>query len=454
MLGPRVCLDTLFRLTRFASGIVMGIQGWGNYPRIHATVHGFRDRDALRRLLAGDTEYIARGAGRSYGDSSLGEHLINVRPYDCFLEFDEKKGTISVQAGVLLGEIIELIVPNGWFLPVTPGTRHVTVGGAIASDVHGKNHHLEGSFCRYVTDMSLMLAGGDVVTCSRSENEDLFRASCGGMGLTGIILSATIRLKRISSSLIDCTVVRTVDLDETLQAFDTYKDRTYTVAWIDELARGNALGRGLVSIGEHAGTGECRYESRRRVSVPMDLPSFTLNKLSVRLFNTLYYKLASSDDSPRQVSIDEFFYPLDAIRHWNRIYGRKGFIQYQIVLPRDSGLDGLHEILAAVSASGQGSPLAVLKLLGESNDNWLSFPMHGYTLAMDFRIRKKLFRLLPVLDGIVVRHGGRFYLAKDARVPRDVFEAGYETIGRFRELRKQSGMNAKFNSLQSRRLEL
>ena len=430
----------------------MSVRSWGNYPKVHATAHRFRDLDALRWLLARKTDYIARGNGRSYGDSSLYENLLDVRPYDYFLAFDEQDGTISVQAGALLADILELIVPNGWFLPTTPGTRYVTVGGAIASDVHGKNHHLDGSFCRYVTEFSMMLAGGDIVTCSRGENEDLFRATCGGMGLTGIILSATIRLRRISSSLVDCTIVKTTNLDETLQAFETYKDRPYSAAWIDAIARGNALGRGLVSIGEHAEAGPCRYESRRRLPVPFNLPSLTLNSLAVRLFNTLYYKVAADGERTRKLTIDDFFYPLDAVPHWNRIYGRKGFIQYQFVLPRDKGRDGLHEILATVGRSGQAAPLAVLKLLGEGNDNWLSFPLHGYTLALDFRITKKLFKFLPALDDIVVRHGGRFYLAKDARVPRETFEAGYEHIDRFRALREQYRMNTKFNSLQSKRL--
>ncbi len=202
----------------------MGLQSWGNYPRIHNVVHRFSDYESLQQLLAGKTEYIARGNGRSYGDSSLNENLIHVRPYDCFLSFDTQKGTISVQAGVLLAEILNVIVPKGWFLPVTPGTKYVTVGGAIASDVHGKNHHIENSFCRYVTELTMMLANGDVVQCSRSDNEELFRATCGGMGLTGIILAAKLNLKGITSSLIEQTIVKTRNLQETLRAFDTYKD--------------------------------------------------------------------------------------------------------------------------------------------------------------------------------------------------------------------------------------
>jgi len=432
----------------------MDFQSWGNYPRVHNIVHRFGDSDSLRKLLATETEYIARGNGRSYGDSSLNENLIHVRPYDCFLGFDSEAGVISVQAGALLAEILEVIVSRGWFLPVTPGTKFVTVGGAIASDVHGKNHHIGNSFCRYVSELTLMLADGDIVRCSRSENEELFRATCGGMGLTGIILTADISLKAITSSLIDQTIIKTGSLRETLGAFDTYKDRSYSVAWIDCLARGNALGRGFVTIGDHADGGELDYMTRNPVSVPLNLPSFTLNAAVVKTFNSLYYNFGSSGDSVHRVTIDKFFYPLDMIGHWNRIYGRAGFIQYQFVLPPESSPDGLREILTAISSSGQGSPLAVLKLLGECNSNWLSFPMKGFTLALDFRLNRDLVKLLSGLDEIVLRHGGRYYLAKDARVSRDVFDAGYERVEQFRNLRQQYKMNSKFNSLQSRRLEL
>jgi FAD/FMN-containing dehydrogenase len=450
VLGVRICLDAVF----LNGGACMSFQGWGNFPKIHATGHRFGDRNSLRELLSRKTEYIARGNGRSYGDSSLNENLICIRPYDCFLSFDSKKGTISVQAGVLLGEILEVIVPEGWFLPVTPGTKYVTVGGAIASDVHGKNHHLENSFCRYVAEFTMMLPSGDVVHCSRSDNEELFRATCGGMGLTGIILTAEINLKSISSSLIEQTSIKTRNLEETLSAFDTYQDRTYSVAWIDCLARGKALGRGILSVGEHSESGQLCYKNRDRISLPLNFPSFTLNTAAVKSFNTLYYSLGKSGGSRRQVTIEEFFYPLDAIRHWNRIYGKAGFMQYQFVLPLESSLDGLRDVLTVVSGSGQGSPLAVLKLLGESNNNWLSFPMHGYTLALDFRIQRNLSKLLSEMDEIVIKHGGRFYLAKDARVSRKIFEAGYDYVDRFRSLRKQYGMNKKFNSLQSQRVEL
>ena len=201
----------------------MVLQSWGNYPKIESTVHRFNDHESLRRLLALKTEFIARGNGRSYGDSSLNDNLIHVRSYDCFLSFDREQGTINLQAGVLLAEVLEVIIPEGWFLPVTPGTKYITIGGAIASDIHGKNHHIENSFCHHINGLTIMLADGNVVQCSRTQNADVYRATCGGMGLTGIILTAELQLKRISSSLIDQKIVKTKNLRETLEAFDTYQ---------------------------------------------------------------------------------------------------------------------------------------------------------------------------------------------------------------------------------------
>jgi FAD/FMN-containing dehydrogenase len=405
-------------------------------------------------LLRQQKTYIAHGNGRSYGDSSLHADLIHVRPYDNFLSFDNQNGSLHVQAGVLLDDILRVIVPKGWFLPVTPGTKYITMGGAIASDVHGKNHHSEGSFCRYVTEMTLMLASGEVLNCSRSENGDLFRATCGGMGLTGIILDATIRLKPIASSLIDQITIKTRNLQETLQAFEEYRDHTYSVAWLDCLAKGGDLGRGLVTVGEHAKTGGLEYAQTGKMSVPFDFPTLAVNKFTISAFNALYYSRATSNAVARPVSIDTFFYPLDGIENWNRVYGKNGFTQYQFVLPGQSSHDGLAEILERISASGKGSPLAVLKIMGKANENWLSFPSEGGTLALDFKIDRDLPRLFSELDDIVLRYQGRFYLSKDARISREVFEMGYGMIDRFREFRRQHEMDTKFCSLQSKRLGL
>ncbi len=432
----------------------MSLSSWGRYPKTENTVYTFENYDRLRSVVLGHNEMIAHGNGRSYGDCALAENLIHVLPYNFLLDFDESSGVLLCRAGALLSEILDVFVPRGWFLAVTPGTKYITVGGAIASDVHGKNHHVVGSFSDSMIHFTMMLANGEIITCSSTENRELFRATCGGMGLTGIILTAAIQLVPVSSSMIDQVMIKTANLKETFEAFEQYKGHTYSVAWIDCLARGERRGRCLLMAGEHADDGELSSMEGGKFSIPFDLPSFALNKLSVRSFNALYYGKVRKRLSSQKVSINSFFYPLDAIADWNRIYGKRGFTQYQFVLPLAGSFDGLQRILKKIADSGKGSFLAVLKLFGRGNDNYLSFPMEGYTLALDFKIEPGLFALLDELDKIVFEYGGRLYLTKDVRVSREVFEAGYPHLGTFRELRKRSGMDKKFISLQSRRLAL
>lgn len=427
---------------------------WGNYPRCQSIVHQFRNPAELRTIVDSHEDLIPYGNGRSYGDSALSRNLIDLKPYNYFLDFDENNAILHCQTGVLLSEILEVFVPRGWFLPVTPGTKFITVGGAIASDVHGKNHHIAGSFSDHVLDFELMLPDGTVVTCSATTNTDLFRATCGGMGLTGVILTARIRLKAISSSMIDQITIKTENLSDTFNAFEQYQGVTYSVAWIDCLSTGKNLGRCLLMTGEHATEKNLAYESRTRFSVPCNFPKFTLNNWTVKAFNSLYYAKTSRRISQQAISLEQFFYPLDAIGQWNRIYGRNGFTQYQFALPLKESFRGLERILARIAASGKGSFLAVLKRFGPGNANWLSFPMEGYTLALDFKMEPGLFVLLDELDHIVLEHGGRFYLTKDARVPRDHFEPEYPDLQKFRDLRHKYKMINKFSSLQSKRLAL
>lgn len=430
----------------------MSLLSWGNYPKVENSVYKFDNQETLEKVIRKHDELIAYGNGRSYGDSALSENLIYVKPYNYFLGFDKKNGILSCQAGVLLSEILEVFVPRGWFLSVTPGTKLITIGGAIASDVHGKNHHVAGTFSNWVVDFKMMLPDGKITTCSHEENYDLFKATCGGMGLTGVILEAKIKLKPISSSMIDQVTIKTKNLKETFEAFEAYKAYTYSVAWIDCLAKDDGLGRCLLMVGEHANDRNFEYESKRKVSIPFEFPSFALNNVIVKAFNALYYGKAKEGISKQKVGIDSFFYPLDAIGHWNRIYGKNGFTQYQFVLPLEKSYEGLEKILTKIAASGKGSFLAVLKLFGKGNANFLSFPMEGYTLALDFKIETGLFELMDELDEIVLKYGGRFYLAKDVRVIKETFEEGYKDIDKLRKLRKEYKMDKKFNSLQSKRV--
>ena len=432
----------------------MSLMSWGKYPRIENTVFKFGREENPKETIAGYEELIPYGNGRSYGDSALNRNIIDVRPRNYFIDFDEESGLLHVQAGVMLADILEVFVPRGWFLKVTPGTKLITVGGAIASDVHGKNHHVAGCFCEWVQDFTLMLADGMVVTCSPEKTLELWRATCGGMGLTGVILEARIFLKKINSKYIDQTTIKTANLKETFAAFEEHQDKPYSVAWIDCLARGDEIGKCLLMVGDFRDDGQLDYELKSQKTIPFNFPSFALNSWSVRAFNWLYYGRVKERVSQQKVDIDSFFYPLDAIGYWNRIYGKNGFTQYQFILPKAASYEGLEEILAAIADSGKGSFLAVLKLYGKANDNWLSFPLEGYSLALDFKIEKGLFELLDRLDEIVVKYRGRIYLTKDVRVSRETFEKGYPEIETFRKYRKNHGMDTKFQSLQSKRVSI
>lgn len=427
---------------------------WGNYPKIESEGFAFENTNELKQILAGHNSLIPHGNGRSYGDSALASKIIDVKPFNYFLEFNEDTGIIYVQAGVLLSDILEVIIPKGWFLKITPGTKYITVGGAIASDVHGKNHHLEGCFSNSVSEFRLMLPDGTIAVCSKTVNPEFFKATCGGMGLTGIILDAKLILKRINSKYVHQTTLKTQNLRQTFDAFEENKNVPYSVAWIDCFAQEKNTGKCVLRLGDFATDGNLIYKPNKKVNIPFHFPSFALNGLTVKAFNQLYFSRIRNFSRAEKVDVDTFFYPLDAISNWNRIYGAKGFTQYQFILPLANSYDGLEEILKTISNSGKGSFLAVLKLYGKENENYLSFPMEGYSLALDFKIEKGVFELLDQLDNIVLKYGGRIYLTKDVRVSKEIFEVGYPGIENFRRLRKEYGMDVKFNSLQSKRIGL
>lgn len=430
----------------------MHLNSWGMYPNIKNSSFSLRDKKEVLNYLENTKELIPFGNGRSYGDSALNNDILYCKSYNYFLNFDQKKGILHVQSGVMLSEIIEVFVPKGWFLKVTPGTKLITIGGAIASDVHGKNHHIEGCFSECVEEFSLLLPDGSIEICKKGD--ELFLATCGGMGLTGVILDAKISLKKIKSKFINQTTIKTKNLKETFEAFEKNRDKPYSVAWIDCLAKGDNIGKCLLMVGDFASDGKLDFKEKKKKNIPFNFPSFALNNLSVKAFNWLYYKKAPDGISQQKVDIDTFFYPLDAINNWNRIYGKGGFTQYQFILPKEKSFDGLKEILEAISFSGKGSFLAVLKLYGKANENYLSFPLEGYSLALDFKIEKGLFALLDKLDKIVLKYNGRIYLTKDVRVSKETFEQGYPKIEEFRALREKYGMDKKFNSIQSKRVEI
>ena len=433
----------------------MHASGWGRYPTIETLQYNPATRSALARVLdAAPGELLARGMGRSYGDASLAARSINMTRLDHFIAFDAERGELECGAGLTLAAILEVIVPRGWFLPVLPGTGFVTLGGAIAADVHGKNHHHDGSFSQFVDEITVMLTDGTLVQCSLGQNSALFHATAGGMGLTGIILAARLRLRAISSSYIDARRIAAPDLATALTLLEQHRQSTYSVAWIDVNQAGDKRGRALVMLGEHATGGGLVPASRRAFSVPVDFPTGLLGHPTTRAFNALYYWRGARQSPMRRVHYSQYFFPLDALRHWHRLYGKRGFTQHQCVLPNASAPQALRELLTTVTLSGLNSPLAVLKRFGAANDNLLSFPLDGLTLSMDFAMHPAALALLARLDDIVVAHGGRLYLAKDACMSRDTFVHGYPRWERFQEIREQYGALGRFASLQSRRLGL
>lgn len=432
----------------------MKLSGWGRYPVIESDSLPFSNIEKLKSHVRNKISLIPYGNGRSYGDSALSKKHLKMQQLNRILDFDPSTGLLICEAGVLLSDIIKTFLPRGWFPKVTPGTKLITVGGAIASDVHGKNHHIEGCFSQCVKSFDLLLTNGNAITCSRDENAEWFHATCAGMGLTGVILKASIHLKAVESQWINQTTIKTQNLEDTFQAFEIHAAKPYSVAWIDCLGKGETLGRSLLMLGDFSDDGDLNYSPKSKINLPFNFPWWALNKFTVKLFNNFYYHRITKPISQKKVGIDSFFYPLDTIENWNRIYGSNGFTQFQFILPKEQSLQGLKEILEKISNAGMGSFLAVLKLYGPSNDNWLSFPMKGYSLALDFKMQPKLIPFIDELCNIVVAYDGRIYLAKDALIKKETFEQGYPKLNKFRQFRRKYTLNKHFNSLQSDRLGL
>ena len=430
----------------------MLIHGWGNYPKIEAEVVNPLSISSCKHAIQ-KTPIISRGMGRSYGDSANSQLVLQSTYLDHYIVFDAAQGTLTCESGVKLRDILNLIVPKGWFLPVTPGTSFVTVGGAIASDVHGKNHHSAGTFCQHVTSITMLLGTGEVVTTSTLHKPDLFHATCGGMGLTGVILTATIQLIPIKSAFIAQKTIKAGCLEAACEAFEAHYSSTYSVAWIDCLATGKSLGRSVLMVGEHAEQGGLNLTIKDPITVPMHTPAALLNSMTMRAFNNTYYAKAAHN-TLQTVPLMPYFYPLDVIGGWNKLYGKAGFVQYQFALPKANGMANLRSILSKISQSGQGSFLAVLKQFGPANSNLLSFPIEGYTLALDFKMSTTTIELLNKLDDEVVGMGGRIYLAKDAVMRETSFKTMYLNWKQFEAVRQKYGAIGKFASDQSRRVGL
>lgn len=420
---------------------------WGNYPPVED--QSAYILEAPVTLPSTESTMLPRGLGRSYGDSCLNENgvLLDTQQLYHFLDFSD--GVLEVESGVTLEDILNFAVPQGYFLPVTPGTKFVTVGGAIANDVHGKNHHVAGNFGNHVLEFKLLRSNGELLTCSPSQNSEVFQATIGGLGLTGLIVSAKIRLKKINSSYIDQEVVKYKNLGEFFE-LSSESSHEYTVAWIDCFSSDKKLGKGLFIRGNHS-TQKVALDvhPNNKKTIPFNFPKWSLNYLSVKAFNSLYYNQQLKRQSSGVVGYDPFFYPLDKINHWNRIYGKPGFFQYQCVVPRNQSYEQMQKILKMISQSGIGSFLVVLKMFGAYNkQGLLSFPEEGATLAMDFPNKgKKVLKLMSALDEIVLDCGGKVYPAKDARLAKASFQQMYPEFEQFKKY-----MDPKFSSNYLRRM--
>lgn len=414
---------------------------WGNYPVRTGVSLSPESLADVQAAVAEGAALTPRGNGRSYGDASLGGRMLDGRSLPIVFALDAQSGTVTCGAGMLLDELLLRIVPAGFFLPVSPGTRLITVGGAIAADIHGKNHHVDGSISAHVREMRIVIGSGEEVLCSPEIRADLFWNTVGGMGLTGMITQATIILKRITTAYIRQKSIKCKNLTELFSRFEEHAGATYSVAWIDLLAKGEGLGRSLLLLGEHESLSSLptkfrkdplRVHSKARSGVPFFFPAFALSNLTVRIFNMLYYGKQLGRVSERVAHYAPYFHPLDAVRDWNRIYGRRGFLQYQVVVPLEGGEARMRSIVEELSNAGVASFLAVLKRFGPGNvKSPMSFPMEGFTLALDIPRSDTVFAVLDRIDAMVVQAGGRIYLAKDARMSGDTLRASYSALAAF-----------------------
>ncbi len=440
------------------------LTGWGRYPLSESDIYRPEKIAELQAVVTGDaTSLIARGAGRAYGDAALNDQnrVVDLTRLNRMLAFDPSSGMLRCEAGVTIAEIIDVFLPRGFFPPVTPGTRFVTLGGSVAADVHGKNHHRDSSLASHVTSFDLMLASGEVRRCSREANSELFWATVGGMGLTGVILELELKLRRVESAYFVGQVIRAPNLDAAIEAFErTDSEYGYSVAWIDCASLKGSLGRSVLNLGNFAtldrlppklAQNPLNAPSPLRAAVPFDLPGFTLNSLTVRAFNAGVFALHRDSREHTIFNWESFFYPLDSIHNWNRIYGKRGFVQYQCVWPLAESRAGLIEVVEAIALSRRGSFLTVLKKFG-AQDGLLSFPMPGYTLALDFPITDGLLEFLDTLDAMVLKRGGRVYLAKDARMRPEMFRAMYPNFQKWQAAKSVADPNNRFSSSLSRRL--
>tara|TARA_B100001063_G_C16773906_1_gene563657 strand:- start:406 stop:1755 length:1350 start_codon:yes stop_codon:yes gene_type:complete len=437
------------------------LTGWGNYPQCDSILASPSTLEELK-VLAKEKGIIARGNARSYGDSSISKRItIEMKNFNKIINFNKETGEITAEAGVILSELIYKYLPIGFFPYVTPGTKYVSLGGMIASNVHGKNHHIEGSLSDYVIWVDIIQSDGSILRCSKTDNSELFNWTLGGMGLTGIIFRACIKFKKVKSSWITSNKVVTKNLEDTIDVMENNLDVTYSVAWIDCISKGSSQGRSVVFLGEHSTKNDIDLSKRdlfdvketKKITIPFFLPSFFMSYYLLKVFNFFYYNVNKYSKKMSIQSWDKYFYPLDNLKDWNKLYGKNGFYQFQCVIPIKESKKALKEILTTINASSLGSFLAVLKKFGQDNSN-ISFPLEGYTLALDFPRSKRVEHLLNELDKLVIKYNGRFYLTKDSRLLPSSFLMSDARVQKFKKFRNENQLKSHFESYQSDRLNI
>ncbi len=417
-------------------------ESWGRYPKLESNIIPLNWTSDFPLHPPPATRMLPVGAGRSYGDVCLLGHgtLLRTRGQgltggmDRLLDFDPATGVLCCEAGTTLGEILDFAVPRGFFLPVSPGTKYVTVGGAIANDIHGKNHHIAGTFGRHVPRFELVRSDGRRLICTPTQNAEWYAATIGGLGLTGLIAWAEVKLRPIVSRSIQYTGIKFRGIEEFVMLSAAHAKSEYTVSWIDCVSTGRNFARGIFMAGDHSAVPEPLTRSGQpKLMLPVDFPDFLLNRHTVGLFNTLYYNKQRGKIKSALVDYEPFFYPLDKLLQWNRMYGKHGLLQFQCVVPWETGQMGIVNILKAITSSGLASFLAVLKVFGDvPSPGMMSFPKPGITLALDFPIRQEVsFELVERLAAITLEHGGRMYPAKDATMTAAQFQAFYPQWKKF-----------------------
>ena len=431
------------------------LSGWGRAHKARCLAARPERQTELAASFASEGSLLAFGAGRSYGDVALnsgGRAVITTR-LDRLLSFDRDTGLLVAEPGVTFGALFATFLPLGFAPPVAPGTGFATLGGGVANDVHGKNHHVQSSFGRHLEWLDLRLPSGESRRLTRADDSPLWRATLGGLGLTGLIERVALRLNRVPSNALVVRKRRIRDLDEFLAAFEAHAQADYAVGWIDALARGPHLGRGILETATPAERSlDVGAAGSRRV--PFDLPSFALGRTTVRAFNAVYRRHVPAEGSERTMPYAKFLFPLDAIHEWNRIYGRRGFHQFQCLVPFEGGAAALRQMLESIAQSGRGSFLAVLKAMGERGVGYLSFPAPGYTLALDFPNAPGVSELLARLERITADHGGRVYLAKDATLSCELLPAMYPDLDRYRAVLDEIDPHGRLASDMARRLAI